>query len=216
MKLYLKSARDPISSLTHFIGLVALCIGFIFILAKGLYTNASLPRLISALAFSISAMLLYYASSYYHYYKGNVLKITWLRKFDHAMIYVLIAGSYTPMCYLCMDIVQATWFCIFVWGIAILGIVFKLLYINVPRFVGTLLYVLMGWMVLLDWNSFSSLPRGCLLLVFWGGIAYSIGAIIYAIKWPTINESWSFHEIFHVFIMVGTLLHYFAVYLYVL
>ena len=216
MKMYLKTARDPISSLTHFIGLVALVVGFVFILAKGLYLNATLAHFVSAIIFSISAMLLYFASAYYHYYKGDSKRIAWLRKFDHSMIYVLIAGSYTPMCVLCMEPNTAIRFGGFVWGIAILGIIVKLCFMNVPRFVGTLLYLLMGWMVLLDWSSFSSLPSGCLLLVFLGGVAYSIGAFVYALKWPTLNKNWSFHEIFHVFIMVGTLLHYLAVYFYVL
>lgn len=214
--MYLNKARDPISSLTHFIGFIALIIGIIFIIGKGVYVNSSLIHLISAIIFSISAMLLYFASSYYHYYKGDSRKIAWLRKLDHSMIYVLIAGSYTPMCIACMNMASALRFCALVWGIAILGIILKLYFMNIPRIIGTLLYLLMGWMVLLDWSSFSSLPKGCLMFVFWGGISYSVGAVIYAMKWPTITENWSFHEIFHVFIMIGTLLHYFAVYFYLL
>lgn len=216
MKLYLSKARDPISSLTHFIGFIALIVGFVFIIGKGIYVKSSLLHLLSAVIFSISALLLYFASSYYHYYKGDSIKIAWLRKLDHSMIYVLIAGSYTPMCIACMNTSSALRFCALVWGIAIIGILLKLCFMNIPRVIGTLLYLLMGWMVLLDWSSFSSLPMGCLILIFWGGISYSVGAVIYAMKWPTITENWSFHEIFHLFIMIGTLLHYFAVYIYLL
>lgn len=216
MKMILKNARDPISSLTHFIGLLAMTASLVLIVVKGYVVKTPGIRLFSAVVFAVSGMLLYFASSYYHYYKGPSDKIKWFRKLDHSMIFVLIAGSYTPMCVMSMSEEKAIRFCLLVWGVALLGIIFKLFFINAPRWITTIFYLLMGWMVLLDWNSFSSLPSGCLLLVALGGISYSVGAIIYGMRWPTINKDWSFHEIFHVFIMIGTFLHFLAVYFYIL
>lgn len=216
MKTYLNHARDPISSLTHLIGLIAMAFGLVFLLGRGYRVGSTGLQLFTASVFAISAMLLYFASSYYHYYKGSDVHIKWLRKLDHSMIYVLIAGSYTPMCVACMSQAKAIRFCVLVWGIALVGIIFKLFFINAPRWITTIFYLLMGWLVLLDWNSFSQLPNGCLLLLTLGGISYSVGAIIYGMKWPSINKDWTFHEIFHIFILVGTLFHYLAVYIYVL
>ncbi|MBE6113563.1 MAG: hemolysin III family protein [Erysipelotrichaceae bacterium] len=212
--LYQK-ARDPMSYLTHFLGFVLSCIGLILLIMRGIVWKAELVYTLSACLFCFSAMLLYFASSLYHYYNGSSQGIKRLRKLDHAMIYVLIAGSYTPMCILCMPPARALIFLLIVWSVAILGIIFKVIFINAPRWLGTAIYLIMGWMVVFDWNSFASLPLGCLVLVALGGVSYSVGAIIYGLKKPNISKTWTFHEIFHVFIMVGTLLHYLAVFHYV-
>lgn len=210
-----RSARDPMSFLTHGIGFILSCIGLVLVLIIGIWHNASFMHIFSASLFCISAMLLYFASSWYHYNTSSSTVIKRLRKLDHSMIYVLIAGSYTPMCILCMEPKHSIIFLSIIWGIAILGIIFKVLFINTPRWLGTSLYLLMGWMVVFDWSSFACLPQGCLMLVAMGGISYSLGAVIYGLKWPNISKNWTFHEIFHVFIMIGTFLHYLAVINYV-
>lgn len=217
MKKYLEHARDPISSLTHAIGFALGIVGMIVYIIKGIQSNIlGTTAFISSMIFMVSVLLLYFASAYYHYVKGSDEHLKRLRKFDHSMIFVLIVGTYTPMNFLAMSFDEALSFSLILWAIAIFGMIFKLVYINAPRILTSIIYLIMGWAVLFKFNAFFSIDRNCLLLVALGGISYTIGAVIYAIKKPNISKAWGFHELFHIFIMIGTLFHYIAIYLYVL
>ncbi|MEG2053740.1 MAG: hemolysin III family protein, partial [Oscillospiraceae bacterium] len=138
-----------------------------------------------------------------------------LRKLDHAMIYVLIAGTYTPIALCFMGKMHGIIFTIVIWSIALLGIVTKLLWFNAPRWLYTSLYLLMGWAIIFDIKVFNGMAAGCIALIAAGGISYSIGAICYICKKPNIGKWFGFHEIFHLFIMLGTLLHFCAVIFYI-
>jgi len=189
-KLFAK-AMDPISSETHFIGA---CLSL----------------------FGISLIALYSASSIYHFFKGSQKIKTILRKLDHSMIYILIVGTYTPVAVYCMSIPHVYYFLGILWSVAILGIIIKICWLNAPRSIATAIYLILGWAIVFDFHSFQGIPMNCLMMIAAGGIAYSIGAFIYIFKKPNISEAFGFHELFHIFVMLGSLLHYFAIILFIL
>ena len=139
-----------------------------------------------------------------------------VRKMDHSMIYVLIAGSYTPFCVVLLPQPRGTQFCLILWGVALAGVLAKMLWINAPRMLSTAVYLIMGWSVVFVAKDFTALGQPCLTLVALGGICYSVGAVFYAVKKPNISAEWTFHELFHLLILAGSFFHYLAVYLYVL
>jgi hemolysin III len=126
----------------------------------------------------------------------------------------MIAGTYTPICYIYLDgwwrwgIIGAQWL------LVILGLVFKLVYIHGPRWLTTVIYILMGWMLLIPLNQLlASMPLNSLLLLLGGGVAYTLGAVFYAIKKPNpVPGVFGFHEIFHLLVIAGAASHYLVVY----
>lgn len=216
MSYFYTHARDPISSFTHYIGLCCAVLGSLLLVfrAKALQINAG--TLISAVVFGVSLIALYAASTLYHFYQGSDRALLRLRKLDHANIYLLIAGTYTPIVAHCMTQAAARRFLWMIWAAAAAGIVVKLCWLTAPRWLYTSFYLLMGWAIVFDWQSFGGMAPGCLRLVAAGGLCYSAGAVIYIAKRPVITENFGFHEIFHLFILLGSLLHYLAVFFYVL
>lgn len=212
MKFYEK-AQDPISFLTHFIGAFLAIIGTLFIVIQQINTYASTLTIISVLIFGLSMFTLYSASSIYHYVSDLSPYKTHLRKFDHASIYVLIAGTYTPICLAYMD--NGLQFCIGIWAVAILGIIIKLCWLNAPRFLSTIFYLALGWSIVLDLSVFNEMSKVCFSYIAIGGISYSIGAIIYMIKKPNFSKQFGFHELFHIFVMLGTFFHFLAIAFYI-
>lgn len=211
-----KKAMDPISSETHFIGACLSFIGLFIMIGVGVYRQTSTSILISAIIFGLSLIALYSASSIYHFFQGNEHIKLILRKLDHSMIYVLIVGTYTPVAMACMEAPHSYYFLMIMWTIAIFGILIKILWINAPRAIATLIYLILGWAVVFDFQSFSGIPTYCLMMIAAGGITYSIGAFIYIFKKPNFSEAFGFHELFHVFVMAGSLLHYLAIVLFLL
>ena len=198
-----KNARDPISFLTHFIGAVVGAILILVTLIYGYLNKSSSTAIISVLVFTVSIVLLYSASSMYHYVKAYNKNYTFYHKLDHAMIYVLIAGSYTPFC---LNYLQdGKTFMFFIWLAAIIGIIGKIFWLKAPRLLYTLLYVMMGWAIVFKFNEFVNIPKGFITFISLGGVSYTIGAIIYIIKKPNLSSKWGFHELFHLFILLGTL-----------
>lgn len=178
--------------------------------------TSSFANICGTTIFGLSLLCLYSASSIYHYVKRPMEDLVRLRKLDHAMIYILIAGTYTPIALAYMNFKDATIFMAVIWSVALLGIVMKICWLNAPRWFYTSLYVLMGWAIVFDWKAFDGLPRGCLGLIAAGGISYTIGAGFYALKKPNLSERFGFHEIFHLFVIFGSAFHFSAVYLYVI
>ena len=216
MSKLFRQAKDPLSSETHFIGACLSVVGLIFIVMGGIYKDASASIFLGTFIFGISLMALYSASTIYHYVKGSQKVQSILRKLDHSMIYVLIVGTYTPVVLYCMEAPHSYYFLGILWTIAISGIVLKICWLNAPRIVTTLIYLILGWAVVFDFQSFTGLPSGCFLLIALGGIAYSIGAVIYLFKKPNISKRFGFHELFHIFVMIGSFLHYLAIFFYIL
>lgn len=213
-----EKAMDPVSSETHFIGALLSLIALIGMIGIGIWKEVSALTLLSVGIFGVSSVALYTASWVYHYYNAsedNKIKLT-LRKLDHSMIYVLIAGTYTPVALNFLDVPHNYYFTAVIWAIAILGIIVKLFWLDAPRFISTLFYLLMGWALVFDFPAFYQVPLGCFVCIALGGISYSIGAIVYIIEKPNWFADFGFHELFHIFVMVGSLFHFIAVYVYIL
>jgi hemolysin III len=170
---------------------------------------------IVSLVYGLGATSLFLASAMYHAQKQKENDINIWRKLDHVAIFIMIAGTYTPMAYVYLN---GAWFwSIFSiqWACVILGLFFKVFYLRAPRILSPILYLLMGWIAVIPmnilWHQMSALS---FWLLFGGGAAYSIGAILYAIKKPNpFPGVFGFHEIFHIFILIGAILHYVMVYL---
>jgi hemolysin III len=208
--------KDPVSGLTHFIGIVLSLFGLMLLVWKTTHPLRSW-EFISCVVFGTGMILLYTVSTLYHWLilteKGN----EFMRKLDHIMIFVLIASTYTPFCLGPFRGVLGWTMFAAVWGIAVLGTIFKLFWIDAPRFVSTLIYIGMGWLGVLGAKPIMKILEGGAL--FWlvaGGVLYSIGAVIYAFKKPNIFPRWlGFHEVFHLFVMLGSSAHYWVIYRYI-
>lgn len=208
-------ARDPLSALTHFIGFLLVIPASIGMLQLCKTKKETFVFLI----FSASMLLLYGASTIYHTLRISQEKIAFLRRIDHMMIFVMIAGTYTPVCLLTLEGKWGSILFAAIWSIAIVGMFIKIFWMGAPRLLSTLIYVGMGWLSLIVFLPLlHAVGWGGFLLLLGGGIAYSVGALIYGVKKPnlTILKSFGFHEIFHVFVMLGTAFHILFMFLYVL
>ena len=218
MRKLFARAQDKISCETHAFGAAAALGGALLYLLRGIWSGAAPSAVGAAMCFCLSMIALYAASAVYHYYPGTAASggvKRRLRKMDHSMIYVLIAGSYTPFCVL-LPQPKGQRFCLALWCVALAGVLAKMLWINAPRMLSTAVYLIMGWSVVFVARDFAALGQPCLTLVAIGGICYSVGAVFYAVKKPNISAEWTFHELFHLLILAGSFFHYLAVYLYVL
>jgi hemolysin III len=164
-----------------------------------------------------SLVLTFFASAAYHLIQARPEWIKVLRKVDHSAIYLLIAGTYTPFCYNQFAGFWRWGFLSLVWALALAGIVAKVLIIETPRWLTTGVYLAMGWMsVLMSGEMLRALPGGALVWLFVGGVFFTVGAVVYATKkldlWP---GRFGFHEVWHIFVVLGCLSHYIAVAVYV-
>lgn len=209
--------RDRISCITHLIGAIAGVAATFFFVIKSTSSSVIDPvKVFSSLTFGISIVLLYSASALYHYVSEQSAHLSALRRLDHSMIYVLIAGSYTPVLLNMQNINKGWILTAAIWAIAFVGVGVKVFVQNVPRLFSTICYIAMGWFILIDTSALTSLSSGGVALLAAGGISYTIGGIIYAIKKPNISESFGFHELFHIFVMIGSLCHFFSTYFFIL
>lgn len=172
-------------------------------------------HLIVGVVYGLSLISLFAASSTYHALKVIETSSRIWRKLDHIAIFVLIAGTYTPITYIYLD---GAWPWVIIssqWVIVACGIIFKFYYIQAPRILSPILYLLMGWMALIPIRVlWKTIPLISVILLVAGGVSYSIGAIIYALKKPNpMPGFFGFHEIFHVFVLMGAVLHFIVVYL---
>ena len=213
----LSKFREPISSLTHLLGAFLSLIGLILLIKYSLDTSNVYNTIILAV-FGVSSILLYSASSTYHQCLSSEKIIKVLRRIDHSMIYVLIAGTYTPICLIALKGKIGTFLFLGVWLLAFIGILLKIIWFDAPRWLYTGFYILMGWI-----SVFAIVPiiravsLGGFMWLLAGGLFYTIGAVIYATKRPKINlKFFGFHEIFHIFIMFGSLCHYILMFKYIM
>ena len=210
--------REPGSALTHFIGMLLAIFAAVPLLIKAGFSSGKLA--FTALAvFMASMILLYGASTAYHTANltGKALRI--LRKIDHMMIFVLIAGSYTPVCLIILGGSSGYTLLSLVWGIALAGIIVMLFWITCPKWFSSTIYIAMGWVCVLVFGQLlSTLPATAFFLLLAGGILYTVGGVIYALKLPVFNSLHKYfgsHEIFHLFVMAGSICHFMFMYLYV-
>jgi hemolysin III len=208
--------KDPFSGFSHLLGLILSIMGTIILV---LISN-NLTQIIAFLIFGLSMIFLYASSSIYHLFGHSPEEVDLFRKIDHAMIYILIAGTYTPFCLIALDGMWGVVSMIVIWTLAILGIgtvFFKSFWIKVPRWFATFLYVLMGWLSMaIIYPLYLSIGLPPIIYLLLGGLFYSAGAVIYAIKKPNIIKGFGFHEIFHIFVLLGTITHFFGIYNYLI
>lgn len=215
MQFLKRYIREPVNGLTHFIG-AALAIAGLFLLLKDAIHEGVVSHIVAFSIFGLSMVLLYTASTLYHSLKVKEKTIILLQKLDHSMIYVLIAGSYTPICLIVLDDGWRWMVFIAVWSVALAGIIKKFCWIAAPRWLSIVLYLAMGWMgIFLFPTLFEKLPPAFLIWIITGGLAYSLGAVIYGLKKPDLIPEWfGSHEIWHLFVLAGTFSHFWAFYQY--
>lgn len=218
MKMKFK-IKDPGSAITHFIG----CIMAVLAAAPLLIKAAREPDKIDIIAmgiFMLSMILLYAASTIYHTVDSTEKVNRRLRKMDHMMIFILIAGSYTPVCLIVLQNITGYVLCAAVWAVALIGIIVKACWITCPKWFSSVIYIGMGWLCVFAFvpimKALSPAGFGWLLA---GGIIYTIGGIIYALKLPIFNsrhKNFGSHEIFHLFVMGGSICHFIVMYFFVM
>lgn len=209
--------REPGSAITHFIAMMMAVFASVPLLIKAFISSGN-TAFTAMLVFMLSMILLYGASTTYHSINvsDHVLRI--FRKIDHMMIFVLIAGSYTPVCLILLDGKLGHTLLFVVWAIALLGILIKALWITCPKWFSSILYIAMGWVCIFIFNQlWSSLSHSAFLWLLAGGIIYTAGGVIYALKLPLFNarhRNFGSHEIFHLFVMAGSICHFIFMYCY--
>ncbi|HAS74947.1 MAG TPA: hemolysin [Clostridiales bacterium UBA8960] len=201
--------REPINTITHLIGIVLAFIALIAMIINAVWKE-NVTYLVGGIIFGVSMILLYSASTIYHWYKGDSKSILRLRKLDHAMIFVLIAGTYTPVCLTALRGTLGTVVLVLVWSLALVGTVSKVIFINMPRWLSAGMYLFLGWIsIFFIVPLFNALPTGGFVWLVVGGVLYTIGSLFYASKSEKIKiAGFGFHEIFHLFILAGTTAHY--------
>ncbi len=206
--------KDPASGLSHLAGAVLSALGLVALLRVGI-ANHDTWQIVSFAIFGGSLILLYSASATYHLLNVSVRAEVVLRKLDHIMIFVLIAGTYTPVCLIALRGPAGYAMLAVVWSLAVAGVFFKVFCLNAPRWAYTGVYLLMGWMSLFIIVPLArAVGLRTLLWLLIGGVFYSLGAVIYGLKKPNLIPRWlGFHEIFHLFIILGSLSHFYFVYL---
>ena len=183
-------------------------------LAAGIVLIVLSPTLstkVGSALFAGTAILLFTVSGIYH--RGNWSRRTWevLRRFDHANIFLLIAGSYTPFTILLLDGAAQTGLLVLVWSGAVLGVGFRVLWIDAPRWLYVPIYVALGWAAIFYAEDFSSAGTTVIVLIAVGGGLYTLGGLVYGLKRPDPFPTWfGFHEIFHVFTIAAFVCHYVA------
>jgi len=214
-----KMIRDPGSALTHFIGLITAIIGAIPLLTKA-WGEPGLIHMVSFSIYAASLILLYAASSTYHSFGKTKRVRTILKKIDHIMIFVLIAGTYTPICLLVLERPAGLILLATIWGIALLGGIFKLFWVYCPKWVSSILYIGMGWACIFAFSHlWEAMPTGGFVWLMVGGIVYTIGGVLYALKLKVFNgrfKNFGSHEIFHLFVMGGSACHFVVMFVFVL
>ena len=202
--------EEKINVNTHAVGLVLSVIALALLVTRAI-RQGGIWHIVSFSIFGVSLCVLYAASTFYHNSKEPELRSK-LRVFDHASIYVLIAGTYTP--YTIVTLNGLTGWVIFgiSWGLAISGIILKLFFTGKYNFISTLMYVFMGWIIIFAIKPLSiNLSSDGIFWLIAGGISYTLGAVIYSIKKIKFN-----HALFHIFVLIGSGCHFLSIYLYVL
>ncbi len=210
--------REPGSAITHFIAMMMAVFAAVPLLVKA-GIQSGWENFLAMAIFMGSMILLYGASATYHSVDltGRSLRI--FRKLDHMMIFVLIAGSYTPVCLIVLGGKLGYTLLALVWGIAAVGMLVKACWITCPKWFSSVIYIAMGWVCVLVFGPLlKTLSAPAFLWLLAGGIIYTVGGVIYALKLPIFNAKHKYfgsHEVFHLFVMGGSVCHFIFMYLYV-
>lgn len=216
---WINNLREPISGITHIIGAVLSIIGFVLLVVR-----ASLKRkvwhIVSFSIYGFTLVSLYTMSAIYHSLSVSPVAIDILRQVEHAMIYFIIVGSYTPIC---LTILRGGWgWSLFGvnWALAIAGMTLKLVFRYPPRAVIVVFFIfffIMGWLIVIAWRPLVRvLPKGGILWLIAGGLLYTLGAIILNIKGLYFGFGFGSHEMWHLFVMAGSFCHFWVMYKYIM
>ena len=218
-----RESRDPYdglrpwSAITHGAGAVLAAAGTLALLA-GSASRGSWLLLGLFGVYGLSMICLYTASTLYHCLRTSVPGRLMLRKYDHCSIYLLIAGSYTPLCLTVLRNSGGVPLVIAVWTLAAAGMVLTIAKLSIPRWLSSVIYLIMGWLAIFAiLPIYRALPPEGFFWLLAGGVLYSVGGVLYAVKWPgRDNPRFGCHEIFHVFILLGSICHFVLMYAVVL
>ncbi len=202
--------REPVSGLIHLVGAIFAMIGMAVLYHQ---SGNVYPDNLALLIYGVSLTLLFFASGIYHLTVAPPKTIAALRKLDHAAIYLLIAGSYTPFCIIAFDGFWRTGFLALIWMLAFIGVGVKMFIIQAPRWVTAGVYVVMGWLsVFAAGEMMTALPASALVWLVVGGLIYTAGAVVYITKrMDFVPGVFGFHEVWHIFVLLGAAAHYIAI-----
>ena len=210
--------REPGSAITHFIAMMMAVFATVPLLVKA-GIQSGWENFLAMAIFMGSMIMLYGASATYHSVDLTGRSLRVFRKLDHMMIFVLIAGSYTPVCLIVLGGKLGYTLLALVWGIAAVGMLVKACWITCPKWFSSVIYIAMGWVCVLVFGPLlKTLSAPAFLWLLAGGIIYTVGGVIYALKLPIFNAKHKFfgsHEVFHLFVMGGSICHFIFMYLYV-
>ena len=206
----LNKFRDPISGLTHLAAAVGAMCGVVILLLIG---HDDATKTISLAIYGLSLVLMFAASATYHLVTAPPQVIKVLRKADHSAIYLLIAGSYTPIC---LHFFRGFWqwgLVVIIWSMALIGVAIKMFIIKAPRWVTAGIYLLMGWMgILAIPEMVVVMPVSALIWLVLGGLFFTLGAVVYISKKPDFYPNvFGFHEIWHIFVIIGCVCHFIVI-----
>ena len=213
-----KYLREPINGLTHLVGAVLSVLALIALIIKTISIGGPVINYVAIIGFGVSMILLYSASATYHSVISSNSVIKALKRVDHSMIFILITGSYAPLCLIALNNTVGTILFTVVSVCAVIGIIFKICWVTCPKWLSSVIYIGLGWFAIFAIYPLTKVldPAGIFFLVL-GGLMYTIGGVIYALKSEKIRiGAFGGHEIFHIFIMLGTLCHFICVFSYVL
>lgn len=201
---------ELISFYSHALGIIIAIVGLFILIFEA---STPIIQLLSVI-YGISVIVLFTASTLYHGLKQQENENSIWRRLDHMAIFIMIAGTYTPVCYIYLDFKTALYIIIAQWVLVIMGIMFKIFFFNAPRVVYTAIYLGMGWMaIIVIKDIITIMDSKSLWYLFLGGVAFTVGALFYMLKWPRKKNGYvGFHEIFHGFILLGAFFHYMMVY----
>lgn len=206
--------REPVNGFTHLIGVPLGALGLLLLVIE---THHAPDKMLSMIVYGISIMLLYSASAMYHLIKASPQIELYLRRVDHAAIYIMIAGTYTPIIY---NVLNGGWrwgFLGLIWALAVTGIVYKLVFLRYNiNHLSTLLYVGMGWLaIFITPVALPLMAPGAVALILAGGVVYTVGAVVFAVQKPNFHRYFGHHELWHLFVLGGSALHFIAIALYI-
>lgn len=206
-----------VSAASHGVGILLFIAGTVALLVKSAVLKHSPLHYVAFALYGASGVSLYSASTLYHSLRASLKVREFLKKLDHSMIYVLIAGSYTPICLIVIWQEGGKVMLPIIWSLALLGVVSSIIWIKKPSWLSSLLYLAMGWLALVVIKPlFHQLSLPAMILLATGGILYSIGAVFYALRWPgRYNPIFGFHELFHFFVLAGSFCHFLLIYKYI-
>lgn len=196
---------------SHLAGMIAAVIGTVYLAIEA---SHSAPGIVTALIYGISVIFLFSASSLYHAFKKKENELSFWRRMDRLAIFFMIAGTFTPICYFCLDGTYRWGMISFQWSLVGVGVMSQIFFPRAPRTLYAIIYLFMGWSGLFTIKQvLANMSVSQTVLLFSGAAAFTLGGIIYAIKKPRLIPGvFSFHELFHIMVLIGGSLHYAMIY----